>query len=66
MNATGIRTTIQGGSRHSSQRWLQQDIEDVVRITGEDLIDELQEAYDSTGIEETVVVVNSNKLSKQV
>jgi exodeoxyribonuclease V len=64
MNATGIRTTIQGG-RAENPRLVTNDYEDVVRISGEILIDELQAAYDKTGIEDTVVVVNSNKLANK-
>ena len=34
---------------------------DVIRITGEELIEELSSSYGSCGIEGTIVVVNSNK-----
>jgi exodeoxyribonuclease-5 len=38
---------------------------DVVRISGEDLIDELSVAYGSVGLEGTIIVVNSNKLANK-
>ncbi len=64
MNATAIRTLILGGATLQPEM-VTAGFSDVKRITGEDLIDHLQEAYDSTGIEETVVVVNSNKLANK-
>jgi exodeoxyribonuclease-5 len=37
------------------------NFKDVIRITGEELIDELSSSYGTCGIEGTIVVVNSNK-----
>jgi len=37
------------------------DYKDTIRITGEDLIDEISTAYGTCGMEGTIIVVNSNK-----
>jgi exodeoxyribonuclease-5 len=34
---------------------------DIIRITGEDLIDEISSAYGTCGMEGTIIIVNSNK-----
>lgn len=41
------------------------NFKDTIRITGEDLIDELSVAYGSVGLEGTIIVVNSNKLANR-
>lgn len=38
---------------------------DVVRVTGDDLIDEISTAYGTRGMEGTIIVVNSNKLANK-
>jgi exodeoxyribonuclease-5 len=37
------------------------DFKDIVRISGEDLIEEISGAYGNCGLENTIIVVNSNK-----
>ncbi len=64
MNATEIRANIHGGTRDYPQICVE-GYDDVIRISGDDLIDELQIAYEKTGAEDTVVVVNSNKLANK-
>lgn len=39
--------------------------DDVRRISGEDLIDEISSGYGSSGLEGTIIVVNSNKLANK-
>ncbi|HEX2977422.1 MAG TPA: AAA family ATPase [Bacteroidales bacterium] len=39
--------------------------DDTIRISGEDLIDELSMAYGRSGLEGTIIVVNSNKLANR-
>ncbi len=38
---------------------------DVIRISGEQLMDELSVSYGTCGLEETIIVVNSNKLANR-
>lgn len=64
MNATEIRANIHGGTQAYPQITVE-GYDDVIRISGNDLIDELQTAYEKTSVEETVVVVNSNKLANK-
>jgi len=64
MNATAIRTNIQGYKAEYPQISAK-GYEDVFIIGGDDLIDELQNAYEKSSIEDTIVVVNSNKLANK-
>jgi len=60
MNATMVRNRV--GENDLSRPSLNiKDYEDIYRISGEDLIEELSVAYGRCGIEGTIVVVNSNK-----
>ncbi len=60
MNATRVRQQIAGNDL--VHPYLDCVIfNDVGRISGEELIDELGTAYGTCGIEETIIVVNSNK-----
>lgn len=38
---------------------------DILRISGEDLIEEISSSYGTVGVEETIIVVNSNKLANK-
>lgn len=60
MNATALRLQIASGDL-SHPLLNCSDFDDVIRISGEDLIDEISEAYDKCGLEGTIIVVNSNK-----
>jgi exodeoxyribonuclease-5 len=64
MNATGVRELV------ASNQAIRPLIEtagynDIIRIGGGELIEELQSAYESAGKEETIVVVNSNKMANK-
>jgi len=60
MNATGVRLQISENNLvHPSLDCL--NFKDVIRITGEQLIDELSASYGTCSLEGTIIVVNSNK-----
>jgi exodeoxyribonuclease-5 len=60
MNATRVRLQVaEEDCVHPSLDCL--NYKDIVRITGEELIDEISSAYGTCGMEETIIVVNSNK-----
>jgi exodeoxyribonuclease-5 len=60
MNATRIRLQVaENDLVHPSIDCL--NYKDTIRITGEELIDEISSAYGTCGMEGTIIVVNSNK-----
>lgn len=60
MNATRVRLQISENNLvHPSVDCL--NYEDVIRLNGEELIEELSLSYGSCGLEGTIIVVNSNK-----
>ena len=60
MNATRIRLQVaEQDLVHPSIDCL--NFKDIIRITGEELIEEISSAYGSCGMEGTIIVVNSNK-----
>jgi exodeoxyribonuclease V len=60
MNATRVRLQVeQNDMVHPTIDCI--NFKDVLRITGEELIDEISSAYGSCGMEGTIIVVNSNK-----
>ena len=60
MNATRIRLQVaENDLVHPSIDCI--NYNDTIRITGEELIDEISSAYGSCGMEGTIIVVNSNK-----
>ena len=60
MNATGVRLQIMEKSiSRPSMDCV--SFRDVIRITGEELLEELSVAYGTCGLEGTIIVVNSNK-----
>jgi exodeoxyribonuclease-5 len=64
MNATRVRLQIAGNDLvHPSIDCL--NFRDVIRINGEELIDEISTAYGTCGLEGTIIVVNSNKLANR-
>jgi len=60
MNATRIRLQV---SDHdlAKPKLDCNNFKDIVRLSGEDLIDEISTAYGTCGLEGTIIVVNSNK-----
>ncbi len=60
MNATRVRLQVaESNLVHPSIDCL--NYKDTIRITGEELIDEISTAYGTCGMEGTIIVVNSNK-----
>ena len=60
MNATKVRLQVaQNDLAHPSIDCT--NYNDTIRITGEELIDEISSAYGTCGMEGTIIVVNSNK-----
>jgi exodeoxyribonuclease-5 len=60
MNATRVRLQVaENDLVHPSLDCL--NYKDTIRITGEELIDEISAAYGTCGMEGTIIVVNSNK-----
>jgi exodeoxyribonuclease V len=60
MNATKVRLQVaERNLAHPSLDCL--NYKDIIRITGEELIDEISSAYGTCGMEGTIIVVNSNK-----
>ena len=58
-NATLVRELIT--KQHTGYPALETNFPDVKRITGEDLIDAITDAYDRYGMDETVIICRSNK-----
>jgi len=64
MNATRVRLQIaENDLVHPSVDCI--NFNDVIRINGEQLIDELSASYGTCGLEGTIIVVNSNKLANK-
>jgi exodeoxyribonuclease-5 len=64
MNATRVRSQIaENDLVHPSIDCV--NFNDVIRISGEQLIDELSASYGTCGLEGTIIVVNSNKLANR-
>jgi exodeoxyribonuclease-5 len=60
MNATRVRLQVaENNLVHPSIDCI--NYKDTIRITGEELIDEISTAYGTCGLEGTIIVVNSNK-----
>ncbi len=59
-NATALRQLISAGQSHYSWTKLS-EYTDVSRITGSDIIDRLNAAYEKHGIDQTIVINRSNK-----
>jgi exodeoxyribonuclease-5 len=60
MNATRVRLQVaESNLVHPSIDCL--NFRDTIRITGEELIDEISSAYGTCGMEGTIIIVNSNK-----
>lgn len=61
-NATKVRELIKNNSYNFSYPQIKlHNYNDIVRISGEDLIEDISSAYDKYGIEQTVVISRSNK-----
>ena len=61
VNATMLRNALQNGNTVDFPKFNVDAFNDVKRITGTELIDEIASAYHRDGMEETVVISRSNK-----
>ena len=61
VNATRLRNALQNGCTVDFPKFNVDTFNDVKRITGTELIDEISSAYNRDGMEETVVISRSNK-----
>lgn len=64
MNATSIRNQIEANDIRLPSLRLK-GFHDIIRISGEDLIEEIASAYDKPGMEGSMIVVRSNKMANR-
>ncbi|WP_029903794.1 ATP-dependent RecD-like DNA helicase [Prevotella sp. 10(H)] len=62
-NATNIRNALSKGKTDAYPKLKLNKFTDIVRISGEDLIDEISSAYNRDGLENTMIISRSNKRS---
>lgn len=62
-NATNIRNTLHDGATEDYPKLKLSGFDDIKKISGEELIDEINAAYDRDGIENTMIISRSNKRS---
>lgn len=62
-NATNIRNILNEGETEAYPKLRLEGFSDIVRISGEDLIDEISMAYDREGLDSTMIISRSNKRS---
>ncbi|MDR1092351.1 MAG: AAA family ATPase, partial [Prevotella sp.] len=62
-NATNIRNILNRGETEDFPKLVLGKFPDIVKISGEDLIDEISSAYDRDGLENTMIISRSNKRS---
>jgi exodeoxyribonuclease-5 len=60
-HATSLRLNLVNGETFQHPTFDMSLFKDVVRLSGEDLIDTIQQCYDSVGNENTIIVTRSNK-----
>lgn len=60
-NATNIRNLLNKGEVEAYPKLQLEGFSDIVRISGEDLIDEISATYDREGIDNTMIISRSNK-----
>ncbi|MFV0329801.1 MAG: ATP-dependent RecD-like DNA helicase [Dysgonomonas sp.] len=62
-NATNIRNILNSGETGDYPKLTLDGFPDIVKISGEDLIDEISSSYDRDGLENTMIISRSNKRS---
>ncbi|MFT4224083.1 ATP-dependent DNA helicase [Dysgonomonas sp.] len=62
-NATNIRNILNSGETEDYPKLALGKFPDIVKISGEDLIDEISSSYDRDGLENTMIISRSNKRS---
>ncbi len=63
LNATNIRNALNKGKTEAYPKLKLKKFTDIVRISGEELIDEITAAYDRDGLDNTMIISRSNKRS---
>jgi len=64
MNATHIRNLI-SNEKNEFPKLEMNGVKDIVRISGNDLIETISDSYDKLGYEETIIITRSNKRANQ-
>jgi len=62
-NATNIRNALNKGKTEAYPKLKLKKFTDIIKITGEELIDEISASYDRVGLENTMIISRSNKRS---
>ena len=62
-NATSIRNQLNGEHTSEIPRLELDGFDDIRQLNGEELIDEIQRSYDGVGVEDTIVVTRSNRIT---
>ena len=62
-NATNIRNILNSGETEDYPKLTLSKFPDIVKLSGEDLIDEISSVYDRDGLENTMIISRSNKRS---
>lgn len=60
-NATILRNRLLEDNTHEFPEFQLEGFDDICKLNGAELIDEIQRAYDGVGVEDTIVVTRSNK-----
>lgn len=60
-NATNIRNALHAGTTEGYPKLKLEGFSDIVKVSGEELIEEISAAYDRDGIENTMIISRSNK-----
>lgn len=60
-NATSLRTQLSGEVKGVFPNLNSEGFTDFIRLSGNDLIDQIQSSYDNPGMDETIIVCRSNK-----
>jgi exodeoxyribonuclease-5 len=61
LNATNIRNALRSGKIGIYPKILTENLPDVKKIGGDELIEEISSSYNRTGIDDTIVICRSNK-----
>ncbi len=64
MNATTIRRKVSDNDL-SLPEFILEGYDDIFRITGETLLEELEDSYSHSGTDSTVIIVNSNRMANR-
>ena len=61
MNATALRRQIAEGRTNVFPKFNLENFPDIKRLSGEEIVDEINTSYNQAGVEETIVITRSNK-----